>query len=114
IARVIAADPRLVLLDEPVAGVDAASASRVAAVVEHLRSIGCTVLLVEHNMRFVMGLSDRVMVLSAGAVIAEGTPGEVSRNADVIRSYLGTGSVAQTGAHPSAAGRPVTVSAERS
>jgi ABC-type branched-subunit amino acid transport system ATPase component len=96
IARVIAAAPKIVLLDEPVAGVDAISANRVKCVIEHLRAKGCTVLLVEHNMRFVMGLSDRVVVLNSGAVIAEGTPSEIARNEAVIHSYLGTRDHAKT------------------
>lgn len=90
IARVVAAKPSLVLLDEPVAGVDATSANYVRDVVEMLRARGSTVVLVEHNMRFVMGLSDVVTVLNTGQVIASGPPEEIASNEAVIRAYLGS------------------------
>lgn len=89
IARVVAARPRLVLLDEPVAGVDAKSANYVRQVVEFLREQKSTVVLVEHNMRFVMELSDRVTVLNTGQVLASGSPQEVASNDTVIHTYLG-------------------------
>jgi ABC-type branched-subunit amino acid transport system ATPase component len=89
IARVIVARPTLALLDEPLAGVDAISTGFVRQAIGFLRQNGCTVMLVEHNMRFVVELSDRVTVLDAGKVLVTGTPKEATSNPDVVRSYLG-------------------------
>ncbi len=90
LARAIAQQPSIMLLDEPVAGLNAQEAASIARVVSDLRDRGTTILLVEHNMDFVMGLSDRITVLDFGHRIAEGTPEEIQKNPDVIRAYLGT------------------------
>jgi ABC-type branched-subunit amino acid transport system ATPase component len=90
LARAMAQKPRIMLLDEPVAGLNAQEAAAITKVVAKLRERGITILLVEHNMDFVMGVSDRVTVLDFGHRIAEGSPTEVQKNPDVIRAYLGT------------------------
>jgi ABC-type branched-subunit amino acid transport system ATPase component len=94
LARAIAQRPRLMLLDEPIAGLNPQEAMEVAEVVRRLRSLGVTVLVVEHNMEFVMQLCDSVSVLDHGVLIATGTPTEIQRDERVIRAYLGTGATA--------------------
>ena len=89
IARALCADPMLLLLDEPAAGLRHMEKQRLAALLRQLRDGGMSVLLVEHDMGFVMDLADRVVVLDFGTKIAEGTPAAIKANPDVIKAYLG-------------------------
>lgn len=89
IAIAIAAKPRLLLLDEPAAGMNPEEGQRLVGMIRKIRDQGISVLLVEHHMRVVMGVCDRVVVIDHGEKIAEGTPSEVVNNPDVIRVYLG-------------------------
>lgn len=89
VARALCSRPRLLLLDEPASGLRASERAALAETIEDLRAGGMTMMLVEHDVGFVMQLADRVTVLDLGAVIAEGSPEEVSRNAQVISAYLG-------------------------
>ena len=90
IARALIAQPRLLLLDEPVAGMNENESVAVAEIVQALQARGTTVLVIEHDMPFVMELCDRITVLDQGAVIAEGTPAEIQRDRRVEDVYLGT------------------------
>jgi branched-chain amino acid transport system permease protein len=89
IARALCADPMLLLLDEPAAGLRHMEKQRLAALLRELRNSGMSVLLVEHDMGFVMDLADRIVVLDFGTKIAEGTPDMIKRNPEVIKAYLG-------------------------
>ncbi|MBI5164762.1 MAG: ABC transporter ATP-binding protein [Magnetospirillum sp.] len=89
IARALAAKPRLLLLDEPAAGLNATESREIDEVIQRVAESGVTVVLVEHDMKMVMGISDHVLVLDYGRKLAEGTPAEVRANAEVVAAYLG-------------------------
>jgi branched-chain amino acid transport system ATP-binding protein len=89
LARALAMEPELLLLDEPAAGLNSAETEKLSEILRRIRERGITIVLVEHNMPLVMSLSDLVFVLDFGREIAFGTPEEVSRDKEVIRAYLG-------------------------
>lgn len=89
IARAMATEPRLLLLDEPAAGMNPAESEDLMELIRKIRDRGITILLIEHHMKLVMGISDRITVLEYGAEIANGTPEEVRKNPRVIEAYLG-------------------------
>lgn len=91
VALALAADPSMLLLDEPVSGMNATETARFMQLLSRLRGLGVTILLVEHDMPMVMGVSDRIVVLNYGRIIAEGKPAEIQGNPEVIRAYLGQG-----------------------
>jgi branched-chain amino acid transport system ATP-binding protein len=89
IARALATDPKLLCLDEPGAGFNPAEKDNLMALIRSIRDEGYTVLLIEHDMRLVMGVTDRIVVLEFGKKLAEGTPAEIRENPAVISAYLG-------------------------
>ena len=89
IARALAADPKLLLLDEPAAGMNEQETMELAKMILKLKKMGRTILLIEHDMKFVMNICERIYVLNYGKMICEGTPQVVSKDETVIRAYLG-------------------------
>lgn len=94
VSRALMARPRMLLLDEPAAGLNDRETAELASLLRAVRNSGVTVMVVEHNMSLVMGVADRVMVLDAGSLVASGSPQEIRQNARVIEAYVGHEEVA--------------------
>ena len=104
LARALATSPKLLLLDEVMAGLNPSEILEIITIIRKIRDSGVTVLLIEHVMHAVMSLSDHIYVLSYGKIIAEGSPAEVVNNRAVIEAYLGRGNTAQTAGAEAGAG----------
>ena len=95
LARALASEPKLLLLDEPTAGMNPGETAQMTGLIKRLRDeLNLTVLLIEHDMKVVMGISERITVLDHGELLAEGTPEEIRANPNVIEAYLGKGATA--------------------
>ncbi len=90
IARAMATEPKLIFLDEPAAGMNPQETADLMTTIRKIRDAGVTVVLIEHDMKLVMNICDRITVLNSGRKIADGTPHEIQSNAEVIKAYLGT------------------------
>ena len=108
IARALAVRPSVLALDEPAAGLNAEDTAAIGALLRKLAAVGMTVILVEHDMDLVMGVSNHVIVLDAGAMIAEGTPAQVASDPAVLEAYLGAGEQAERGRK-----QPVAIAAQK-
>ena len=95
LARALAAQPLLLLLDEVLAGLNPTEIERMLTVIRSIRERGVAILIIEHLMQAIMGLSDRIVVLNSGQKLAEGTPAEIANNAGVIEAYLGDPALAE-------------------
>lgn len=91
IARALVSDPKLLLLDEPAAGMNTTEKDELSEMIRRIRDMGITILLVEHNMKLVMGVCDRICVLNFGKKLAEGTPEYIQSHEGVVAAYLGGG-----------------------
>lgn len=94
IALAMATKPKLILLDEPTAGLNIEETGRILSIIKRLQESGTTLAVIEHKMKFIMKVSERIIVLDRGKVIAEGKPEEIVKNEEVIKAYLGEGYVA--------------------
>ena len=91
LAIALSSDPELILLDEPTAGMNQEEAAKLVQILRRINANGITIFLVEHNMKFVMGVSERIVVLNYGEVISQGRPDQVRNDECVIDAYLGKG-----------------------
>ena len=95
VARALATEPKVLLLDEVMAGLNPTESEQVIELVRNIRENGTTIVIIEHVMKAIMNLSDRIYVLNQGKLIATGTPSEITQNSEVIKSYLGEKSYAK-------------------
>jgi branched-chain amino acid transport system ATP-binding protein len=105
IARAVVARPKLLLLDEPAAGLNSTEGARLVELIRRVRDLGVTIMMVEHHMEVVMPTCDRITVLNYGRRLAGGTPAEIRRHPEVIRAYLGQGASKRRAARPGTEGQ---------